>query len=94
MLEVLVQCGNGVLHLHKGGLCHRDIRCANFLVASTQPLKVQISDFGLSHALPQSGSGSTYNTVGPIGTCVFLSVCVYTTCVFLFAYVFVVDAWV
>ncbi|MDR3742628.1 MAG: protein kinase [Terracidiphilus sp.] len=78
MLTLLVQAGYGVSHLHATppGICHRDIRRANVLVASRDPLRICITDFGLSHVLDAGGPSSTVTQIGPVGVCVRACVCV------------------
>lgn len=67
-LEVIRQAGTGLAHLHANGIIHRDVRAVNFLVASEKPLRVCITDFGLSHVMV-SGSEKDYVTgiKGPRG---------------------------
>lgn len=83
MLTVLAQCAEGLAHLHAHGLVHRDVRADNYLVASRDPVRVLISDFGLSHQLseasaasPSAASGSV-SFIGPVGMlCLHQPVCV------------------
>lgn len=66
--NILTQCATGIAHLHSCGVIHRDIRCSNMLVASKDPLRVVVADFGLSHILRGCDGLSTSATMlGPIG---------------------------
>ncbi len=51
VLSILRQVVAGLLHLHSLGILrlHRDLRAANVLVDSLDPLRVVLADFGLSH---------------------------------------------
>jgi serine/threonine protein kinase len=49
VLGIMQQVLAAVSHLHKLGIIHRDIRSANILVDALDPLRVVVSDFGLSH---------------------------------------------
>jgi serine/threonine protein kinase len=49
VLTVIRQVVAGLHHLHRLGILHRDVRAANVLVASLDPLRVVLADFGLSH---------------------------------------------
>jgi serine/threonine protein kinase len=49
VLHVIRQVVAGLHHLHRLGILHRDVRAANVLVASLDPLRVVLADFGLSH---------------------------------------------
>jgi serine/threonine protein kinase len=73
VVNILVQCCQGIVHLHAQRILHRDIRCDNMLVFSTAPLVVQVGDFGLSHSL-QDGDPFA-STLGPIGVYGALVVC-------------------
>jgi serine/threonine protein kinase len=53
VLHILHQVIAAVSHLHKLGIIHRDIRSANILVDSLDPLRVVVADFGLSHLLSE-----------------------------------------
>jgi serine/threonine protein kinase len=71
VLGILYQCAAGVRHLHSVLLVHRDIRADNFLVASRDPLRMLITDFGLSHKLTGAASTSastSFTLIGPVGT--------------------------
>jgi serine/threonine-protein kinase/endoribonuclease IRE1 len=41
----------GLLHLHSLGILHRDLRAANLLIDSLDPLHVLVADFSTSHRL-------------------------------------------
>jgi serine/threonine protein kinase len=47
----------GLMHLHSLGILHRDLRAANVLIASLDPLHVLVADFGLSHLFAAFASG-------------------------------------
>ncbi len=83
-LSILLQVMAAIMHLHENlGIIHRDIRAANVLVQSSDPLSVVLTDFGLSHRLskfaPTSagpdptdsdtvGAPARFSTVGSIGS--------------------------
>ncbi len=71
VLGILYQCAAGVRHLHTAAkLVHRDIRADNFLVAFLQPLRVLITDFGLSHQMTDAAGTSastSFTLIGPVG---------------------------
>ena len=48
MLQVLQQSLAGLTYLHGENIVHRDVKPSNILVASRNPLKIKIADFGLS----------------------------------------------
>jgi serine/threonine protein kinase len=43
------QVVEGVQHLHDYGILHRDLRAANILVASLNPVHVLVTDLGIAH---------------------------------------------
>ena len=45
-MNVLLQCLDGLRHLLKFNISHRDIKPNNILVKSKQSLEVMLSDFG------------------------------------------------
>jgi serine/threonine protein kinase len=51
VLSILKQVVAGLLHLHSLGILHRDLRAANLLIDSLEPLRVLVADFGVSHQL-------------------------------------------
>lgn len=71
VLVVLHQVGSGLHHVHSCGICHRDIREENVLVASSSPLRLALTDFGLGHILREGVDkpSATYETKGPVGAC-------------------------
>lgn len=52
-LSIFRQILLGLRHLHGNGVAHRDLKPANLLVAD--PLRIIISDFGLSKLVPTDG---------------------------------------
>ncbi len=58
VLSVLRQAVAALLHLHSLGILHRDLRAANLHIDSLDPLHVFLSDFGLSHLLPEFAVGT------------------------------------
>lgn len=71
-MDLLYQAADGLLYLHGLGIIHRDVRADNVLIASKDPLRVVLSDFGLAHKheqlVSQPGSVSlTHTTMGPFG---------------------------
>jgi serine/threonine protein kinase len=58
VVTALQQVTAGLMHLHRHGILHRDLRAVNVLVASFKPLRVLLADFGVSHLL------SAYATAG------------------------------
>ncbi len=69
-LEILYQCADGLTHLHRSRLVHRDVRADNYLLASRDPLRVLITDFGLSHKLKDASDSTASHSatlIGPVG---------------------------
>ncbi|HZB29614.1 MAG TPA: serine/threonine-protein kinase [Streptosporangiaceae bacterium] len=52
--EMAAQLAAGVDLLHRAGIVHRDLKPENVLVASQDPLRLVITDFGLSKVIEQS----------------------------------------
>ncbi|WP_285491975.1 serine/threonine-protein kinase [Actinomadura sp. NBRC 104425] len=52
--EVAAQLADGLAALHRAGIVHRDLKPENVLVTGTDPVRVAITDFGLSRVLEQS----------------------------------------
>lgn len=52
--EIVAQLADGLHVLHESGIVHRDLKPENVLVASREPLRLVITDFGLSRVLEQS----------------------------------------
>ncbi|KAI5839421.1 kinase-like domain-containing protein [Morchella snyderi] len=50
--------------LHEGGICHRDIKPQNILVASLDPFRIKIADFGASKYLAAEEDFSIVGTPG------------------------------
>ena len=55
VLTLLKQAIGGLLHLHGLGILHRNLRAANLLIDSLDPLRVMVADFGLPHH-PSAGT--------------------------------------
>ncbi len=58
VLSILRQAVAGLLHLHSLGILHRDLRAANLLIDSLDPLHVLVADFGVSHLLSAFAAGA------------------------------------
>ncbi|MCW2903353.1 MAG: serine/threonine protein kinase [Streptosporangiaceae bacterium] len=52
--EVVSQLAAGLDCLHRAGIVHRDLKPENVLMAAVQPLRLVITDFGLSKVIDQS----------------------------------------
>ncbi|MCO6006612.1 serine/threonine-protein kinase [Actinoallomurus purpureus] len=52
--EVVAQLAGGLDRLHAAGIVHRDLKPENVLVRGTTPLRLAITDFGLSRVIEQS----------------------------------------
>ncbi len=73
VLALLKQAITALLHLHSLGILHRDLRAANVLVDSLDPLQIRVADFGVSHLLSAfcggAGAGrATDLTAGKVQT--------------------------
>jgi serine/threonine protein kinase len=58
ILTLLKQAIAALLHLHSLGILHRDLRAANVLVDSLDPLQIRVADFGVSHLLSAFSGGA------------------------------------
>ena len=58
VLALLKQVLAALLHLHSLGILHRDLRAANVLITSTEPLHAVVADFGVSHLLSAFSGGA------------------------------------
>jgi eukaryotic-like serine/threonine-protein kinase len=52
--EVVAQLAAGLDRLHRAGIVHRDLKPENVLVRSATPIRLAITDFGLSRVIEQS----------------------------------------
>lgn len=52
--DVVAQLAEGLACLHRAGIVHRDLKPENVLVAEAVPLRLVITDFGLSKVIDQS----------------------------------------
>jgi hypothetical protein len=64
----LKEIAQGMLHLHKYNVVHRDLASRNILLSSPNSnfAHLKISDFGMSRVLQQGNEGRTLNKIGPI----------------------------
>jgi serine/threonine protein kinase len=58
VLSILRQVVAGLMHLHSLGILHRDLRAANLLIDSLDPLRILVADFGVSHLLSAFAAGA------------------------------------
>ncbi len=65
-LTFLKQAIAALLHPHSLGILHRDLRAANILIASMDPLHAMVADFGVSHQLSAFASGEVYKGASKI----------------------------
>ena len=59
VLTILKQAIAALMHLHSKGILHRDLRAANILVDSLDPVTVLVADFGISHQLSAFASATS-----------------------------------
>jgi hypothetical protein len=52
--EIVAQLAAGLDRLHRAGIVHRDLKPENVLVRGTAPIRLAITDFGLSRVIEQS----------------------------------------
>jgi len=61
------EVAEGMCHLHKYNIVHRDIAARNILLSEPYPNgHLKISDFGMSRVLQQNIEGKTMNKTGPV----------------------------
>jgi len=58
-LQVMLQCAQGMEHLHGHDICHRDLAARNVLLSKRNPIEVKLTDFGLSRQLIDKAYGRT-----------------------------------
>merc|ERR1719201_277434 len=61
LIKMMRDASAGLVHLHSQAVCHRDLAARNLLV--DDKLRVYVSDFGLSRALP-TGVDAAKHTAG------------------------------
>jgi serine/threonine protein kinase len=67
-LQILAQVLSALMHLHRLGILHRDLRAANVLLAAMDPITVMVTDFGVSRILSRfAGCAGTVGTAGLAG---------------------------
>jgi len=49
--RVMYQICSGLAYMHLNDICHRDIKCENVLLMSTEPLNIKIADFGFAKCI-------------------------------------------
>lgn len=70
-LQILAQVLSALMHLHRLGILHRDLRAANVLLAAMDPIAVMVTDFGVSRILSRfAGCAGTVGTAGLAGVSV------------------------
>lgn len=52
--DVIAQLAAGLDRLHRAGIVHRDLKPENVLIRDTTPIRLAITDFGLSRVIEQS----------------------------------------
>lgn len=62
--EITIQVLTGLEVLHSRHICHRDLKPQNILIASLNPLKVKIADFGASKDTSQTALKTRIGTDG------------------------------
>lgn len=54
VVGVVAQLAEGLDRLHRAGIVHRDLKPENILVTGVEPIRLAITDFGLSKVIEQS----------------------------------------
>lgn len=70
-LEIIIQIGHALRHLHEHGIIHRDLKPENILL--TQSGGVKLIDFGIAQLIVEIGSIETSQKRRIIGTPVYMS---------------------
>ena len=68
-MDIMMQLAEGLEYLHDNNVIHRDIKPGNILVASSDPLRIKLTDFDLSKFL--GDDYETSNMSSNVGTAVF-----------------------
>jgi eukaryotic-like serine/threonine-protein kinase len=73
-LLIAVQCTEGLVAAHRGGIQHRDIKPENILLTRNE--QVKILDFGVARRLPGDTEGTTIDSLthdGFMGTIIYMA---------------------
>ena len=68
-IQIMTQIMKGVKYLHDNDIIHRDIKPGNILVASDNPMSLQITDFDVSKFLEDNSETSAMTS--NVGTIAF-----------------------
>ncbi len=76
ILRWLAQLCDALLHIHREGMLHRDIKLANMFL--TQDDKIKLGDFGIARVLEHNASNVSARTCKTaIGTPMYMSPGIY-----------------